>query len=436
MKTTEIILFIFFLSLAQLLYAKEHPLVVLTNEKQIGINSLNGEEVEITVNEFIFPERINDFYLDTVSHSATLQLRGFTGAERNYLSDDGTIVLFDLKDKKVRWHKQFNYFNESIAQFDDVLLHEKVNKSFRLDIHTGEQLWKAKAKLYHIDRMHKMGIGYGLSAAMSNFNVMKGVDLETGQLSWKRNFKDNFGWHGAFYLNDSTLLVEANGLWVNMRTGKGDVYTANIIKKEILKTVLLNALGITLGVFTGTYVVFTGYDMIGGLSSNMLMDDKMNLYYSSRDKLAALSGENLEILWSQEFPNKLLSNSFLFDSDNLIYIINMGYGFRNNELISYGTPFLAAYNKSDGSQEFFKFLFPDDKKIYIKDIMIKDKILYLLRDKQIVSFSLDDGRMIKERTFNVGGINKLEYFVQNGWWYRGKVTISRICHNHLMTNYM
>lgn len=51
---------------------------------------------------------------------------------------------------------------------------------------------------------------------------LEGIDLNNGQVLWKRELNGEYGWNDVFYTNDSTLVVAAAGLHsLDTKTGKG-----------------------------------------------------------------------------------------------------------------------------------------------------------------------------------------------------------------------
>ena len=57
-------------------FSQSSNVLVLTNEKSIGKNLINRKQIE--AKEYIFPERIENSYIDTTTGFLTVQLRGLS----------------------------------------------------------------------------------------------------------------------------------------------------------------------------------------------------------------------------------------------------------------------------------------------------------------------------------------------------------------------
>ena len=128
-------------------FAQTPDILVFTNERSIG--RIIETQEDIKAKEYIFPERIYDYYIDTVSKTITAQLR--------YVNDNGNwalrgkTVYYDLTTGRVKWTKNMSYITSSIQQFNNTIIFTKGAKSFRLNNETGKNLWRAKNDIYFVD---------------------------------------------------------------------------------------------------------------------------------------------------------------------------------------------------------------------------------------------------------------------------------------------
>lgn len=73
-----------------------------------------AQNAEIQAIEYSFPERIDEFKIDTVSEIASILLRGLS-KNGKYLNNTGTFVLYDLNAQKPVWSRKINFQNENMT---------------------------------------------------------------------------------------------------------------------------------------------------------------------------------------------------------------------------------------------------------------------------------------------------------------------------------
>ena len=382
-------------------------LSIQNSEKIIGKNSRTNKD--ILAKEYIFPERIDQYQLDSASGFVAVQLRGTT-KNGKWLNNSGNIVLYDLFNNKVKWAKKINYAQSSIKQFGHLIIQKINDKSYCLNIENAEVMWEVKNSISYVEHGRNLAIGYKSNAFTGSTNTLEGIDLLNGNNIWKREISREYSWNDVFHLNDSVLIVAAAGLHsINLKDGTGWDYHTITGAKDYKSTVATNVAGAALGVLTGTYFMSTGSDLVRDIVSNVLMDS-LNIYFASRENITRLD-QSGNVKWSFNFPKGLASNSSIFIKDSLIYMVNKGFAFMGNRQIDFGTPFLAAYNKNTGKQLFFNTL--NDKKDQISGFKInKDEIILILKDR-ILKYSLAKGSLLLEKSFDIGLVGELSYFIGN-----------------------
>lgn len=165
--------FLLLLLLSNSAYSQKSKISVVSQDKVLGTNLLNN--TQITGTEYIFPERIHDFYIDTVSGYLTLQLRGVS-SNGKWLSNTGNIVQFDLIQKQVKWTKKIAYQSAELQQFSNTMIYTLANKSTCLDIRTGQDMWEVNNSLYFVDPDLNLGIGYRYKLASGYTNDLEGIE--------------------------------------------------------------------------------------------------------------------------------------------------------------------------------------------------------------------------------------------------------------------
>jgi hypothetical protein len=395
---------LFFLAIE--VFSQSSDITVLQDQKIVGQVSVSQKD--ISAKEYIFPERINEFYIDTTSHFLTVQLRGVS-KNGKWLNNTGDLVQYDLNGSSVKWTRKMNYQTSSIRQFANTIIYSMGNKSHCLHVETGENLWEVKNDIYYVDSHNNMGIGYKFKTSTGLTNKLEGIDLKTGAIVWQKELSREFGWNSVFHLNDSVLLIVAAGLHtINTNNGKGWDYNAITGKKDYKGTVAANAAGLALGLLTGVGTVTTGYNLVKDIASNVLVDSA-SLYFASKENIARIDPQSGNVIWSFTIPNDLSSKSSIFIKDSILYMVNKGYAFMGYRQLNIGTPFIAAFNKVSGKQIFFSEI--SEKKDPILDFQIKNDTLALVFKNSVLVCSMLDGSKVVEKVFNADEYGELKYFI-------------------------
>jgi hypothetical protein len=383
----------------------QSELAILNNKRTIGKNNLTNKDV--IAKEFVFPDRIHDTYIDTVTNCITVQLRG-TSKNGKWLNNKGKIVLYDLKQQKEKWSKKINYQQSGIEQHSNLMIQTIANKSFCLNYENGENLWEVKNAIYYVEPFQKKGIGYKFSSFSGATNTLEGIDLTNGNTIWQRELNREYSWNDIFHLNDSTIVIVAAGLHsINVNNGLGWDYNTITGEKDYTATAVANAAGVALGVLTGTFVMSTGHNLVRDVVSNVLVDS-LNIYFASKEKITRLNHKG-QVEWFASLPEDLVSKSSIFKRDNILYMVNKGFAFMGYRQLDYGTPFLAAFDIKTGKQIFLSTI--NGKKDQINGFEINRDAISLVFKDRVSKYSMLDGSLILEETFNTETYGELNYFI-------------------------
>lgn len=309
------------------------------------------------------------------------------------------------------WNKKIAYQSSSLQQFSKTMIFTVANKSYCLDINSGNELWKVKNNIYFVDPTDNIGIGYNFKSSTGYSNQLEGIDLKNGNVAWKRDLNREYGWNNVFYANDSTLIVVAAGLHaINIRTGKGWDYNTITGKKDYTGMAVSNALGVGLGLLTGTFVMSTGHDLVRDLVSNTITDSS-NIYFASSEQLVKIDKHSGTTVWNYPFSNDLVSKSSIFMNDSVVFMINKGMAFMGYKQIDFGKPFFAAFDRQSGKQKFLSLI--DVKDDPILSYQIQNRKIFLVFKNRIAKYSMDSGCLIAEKDFPKDNVGELMYFVGN-----------------------
>lgn len=383
---------------------------ILYNDRSIGKNYLTDNEIRAT--EYFFPERIDKYYHDITNNHLTVELRGLSEIGKNPKAI-GKIVVYDLNKHLVNWSKNINFQLSTMLQYNDVLIQSKPEFSFRLDMETGKKLWEIPKNITFIDPVTGIGLGYPYSSSQGFSKRLEAFDMKDGGFLWYREIYREYGWNDLFHLNDSVILLASAGLHtINLRTGGGWNNDAITGTKNYDKVVMANAVGIMMGLVTGTYVVFVGHDIVTDVSSNILIDDE-DIYFASKEKISSVEINGFE-RWSCILPKRETGKSSVFIQDSVLYMINYGYAFLNGHRIQHGEPFIAAFTRQSGRQLFLSKAGNEEEMIL--DFLTGNHELLLLYKDKVARYAMDDGRLLSETAIPVKNQGKLKNFIEDEYY--------------------
>lgn len=380
-------------------------LSIKNSEKVIGKNYVTGKD--ITAEEYVFPERIHNSYVDEDGQTLTVWLRG--GSKNGVrLNNSGKVIMYNLSDQKEMWSKKINYQTSEVVQYDDLVIHKSSNNIACLDPLTGKDRWKVKNSLYYVDPTRKTGIGYRFNIMSGYTNLLEGINLSDGKKLWEREIKKDYGWNDVVPLNDSVIVVTAAGLHaVNLNNGSGWDLDAVTGEKDYKATIAANVAGVAFGLLTGSFMIATGHNLVSGVASNTLVDEG-NIYFASRKHIVCLTVDG-DVKWMTDFPKKQVSSSVLFVKDDTVYMVNRGYAYLNGDRMDYGVPFIAAFDKNTGEQFFLNPVGTEKKRI--EGFKLDDEFFYLISGNKIALCSARDGSFVSEKTLSVEETGNPSYFV-------------------------
>jgi len=357
----------------------------------VGIDLRNNTELKGT--EYTFSNNVFDIYANSSSNDITVQLRDSSGDK---LENQGVFLLYNLNNKNIKWEKSISYNKARLLQKNDNLIYIKNNISYKLNLENGEKIWKAKNNLYYIDSVFNIGIGYKWNSNTEYSNDLEGVDLTNGNVIWRTEIDSEFGWNDIIPLNNLDIFIVSAGVHrINLRSGKKWSYntTTGEYKKGILYDIQSGIMALN-GFLPSAYED----NLVWNIVSNLIINTDY-VYFSSKQKLSKIDKNTGEIVWSYYFKNDIPSKSFIFDNDSVIYMINKGEAVKNNNVIYYGRPFLAAFDKSTGKQKYISLIESENRRI-IKYQQKEDEV-FIAFNNFVCTYSLINGKLIKKKELSI-----------------------------------
>lgn len=384
----------------------------------------------ITENEFVFANKINQSCIDSASNTLTIQLINQSKNSKS-LNYTGNILQFDLNDDVIKWDKPINYQQSNFKQFGNLIIENTATQSNILNFDNGKVQFETQNTLYHVDPKLKIGIGYKLNS--SDKNTVEAINLNTGEVCWKRKISHDFGWNDITYLNDSVILLISDGLHtINIKNGKGWDYEAVTGRNNYSSTIATNIVGFGLGLLTGTFVATAEHDEVCDLVSNTLIDGE-NIFFASKDKISCLNMDG-STKWENSSDRRSRSNSIIFIKDSVLYLLNKGTAFMEDRKINYGKPFLAAYNKNNGNYLFNTTL--KNQEFDFVDFSTRKDTIILLSEKNASNYSLKTGKRIDFRFYDVEKTGKFTGFVGSQIYIKTDSTFHSLTLNDTTLNYI
>ncbi|MCF8379433.1 MAG: PQQ-binding-like beta-propeller repeat protein [Bacteroidales bacterium] len=389
-------------------FSQKAKITVSTHEKSVGYNSITGKAIIGT--QYEFPDQIKESYIDTLSATLTVQLRGLS-KNGKWMNNKGSIVLYNLNDKSILWTKKIVYQTASLQQSNNTMIFTSMGKSHCLDFWTGEDKYELKNSIYYIDQKTNIGMGYKYRSSTGVTNILEGINLTNGNVLWQRNINRTYGWNDLRFLDDTTLLLVADGLHtIQLKDGKGWDFDSRTGIKDYSTTLATNSIAAVAGMFTGYFYITYGHNLIRDLASNVIVDDAA-IYFASSEQISRLEKKNGSVVWSNPFPRDLVSMSSLFKHKDMIIMVNYGYSYMENRQMEIGLPFIAAFNAESGQQIFLSTVLTE--KDPILSFQAQNDTLAVIFKKRIALYSLSNGLSLYEKEFKTAETGELEFFVGN-----------------------
>lgn len=372
--------------IASPLFAQQQP--VTYQEITVGKNLLANKEIKAI--QYSFPEWIYEFHLDSPS-IFTAQLRN-VNSNKSKFGNDGRLMVYDLEKKQVRWSKNIRYNNTQIAQFRNIFFKAKHGKSYLLDTETGEDIGPFTNLPFHYNQNWNITIGYSLKNEITVHEKLEGFYMNTETVIWTRWLGVKYGYTRLLYLNDSVMLIEAEGLHtLNIKNGKGWNYKART--------------------FDDRYA-----DLLWNMSSNVIIDSSV-FYMACSDEICKINDEG-ELIWKKNLDMDLTGNSDIYIRDSILYLINKGYVMSKGAVTPYGIPYIAAYHAKTGKQLFYHPV--DDVSGIIMSAHFMENSIFLLSANSIEKRDVMTGAFISQMPFkdSLEGFVSKDIYIKSGTTYK------------------
>lgn len=167
---------------------KNTPVTVTCENRFVGRDCVSGDSIPAVL--YRFNRRVERIpVLDTVAGRAIVQFRDIT-KNGKYLEPVGPMISMELSDGAVLWQRDIGYIFGHTWIDEELIVETDLQKSRRIDLETGTDLWEKKIRLYALPddwsgAEPKIGLGYAQimgarGEKAQGFNLADGFDaLET-----------------------------------------------------------------------------------------------------------------------------------------------------------------------------------------------------------------------------------------------------------------
>lgn len=363
------------------------PVTMTETETSVATELITEKEIPAKV--FEFSNRIHDSYLDTLSGFFTLQFRDFRGSKEK-LRSKGRIMVLDPDSSKVYWDYSLPYNRYSYLQHDSTLIEYSGSGGHFINLESGRRENSLRYHIYHIDPIHNIGMGYRISSTRHK-NTLFGFDMKDGKEIWRRPISRDYDWNDVTMINDTTTVLVAGGVHtIDPRDGTGWSYDSKTGKKDYTAAVVGTLAGLAAGLLTGNYVISTGHTLISDMVSNVLIDEE-SLLLATAEEILKLDYSG-DIIWSQSLSQDEASQSYIWEENNVVYMMNSGYAYRGYFKVPFGESFMAAFNKETGN-EIYKKIVSDESDDFIRDFRLSGDNIFLLFENRIDQYRLSDAEI-------------------------------------------
>jgi outer membrane protein assembly factor BamB len=344
----------------------------------IEIGRHYGSGLPVNALQYQFELPVYRFFPSEGERPMTVLLRKMNATATSWKTK-GELLVIDPVSGHQKWSKKNNYTTTSIQQSGDVLLEQRGNKLSRLTLADGTVSWKRKTFIFKSISSQNTALCYDVE---TGFGTLVGVDLNSGMSRWSRLVSGERGWESAQLVNDTTVMIKANGLHaVGVQNGVG--WNIN----RITHTKKTNMGRVGLAILTGAAIGAMGYmaiptgdfsDYYLNISSNVLYHGDA-FYLASRERISCHSLDGKKI-WETLLNGKITSQSHLYMAGNTLYMVNKGAALRLGYPAALGNPFVAAFDPYSGEQLFIKEW--DERKSFVSDVLVEEnELLLLYKDK-------------------------------------------------------
>lgn len=395
-----------------LLYQQPKTPYYKTLSTPIGTSAISIHTLNVKTYNFNYP--VYRLLPDTATNQLIVSVRQKDASGRLYAkgyhltvkSNDSIVGIYE--DTKL-----------DLSLMGDFLLISNDKRSGRFNRELAYEQFEYPSKIIFPIQKNSSGLTYNPTFKIENEIGLNSINLRDGKVIWSAAIPSKYNWNSTAYLNDSVLVIAAGGLHaVNINTGllwSYGVTTATVNNRPLTFSSFNHA---TIEHLEKPIHTSAGEELVSQISSNILKAEDA-VYFAGKNKLIAVDRQG-KLLWETDLSNMPASNSLLYSAGENIMLINLGIAYYGENIVIYGKPFVAFFNKQNGTLTSEKKL---DNFTNITDVeRLKDAWVLANRDHILQvgeNMQVDTLIVLQEQKYGkfLEFINGDDYYVEKEGYY-------------------
>lgn len=377
------------------------------NYEAVGRNLMTNRDIMAYKQDF--GAEIQRTLFDTINNMALVTVpSGTYSALRQWI--DMKVSCFDLDSQEVKWSKVLNPNRQSIHKVGRNLIMYDKDKLCILDPKTGQEKVDVgrKVEIAMFNSKEDWCMCYNLRRGQKRIKAKKFrcFDMNTGEELWQRDLDLTYKTEISIRLDDSIYLFVGNGIHaVNRKDGTG--WDLNMKTNRFY------------------------YHPVGALSEvvdiadvySRIIRDSTALLMAGSEQIVKFNPQG-NVIWSADLPSDKTSRSLVCCDDDRVLLVNQGYASTDYGLVTYGRPFIAAFDWNTGEM-FYLY----ERKMYADYILSaenkKDALFVLFADKEghqsIEKYQIASGALLNKKEFapaNLEASGQLTGFLKYSYYMK------------------
>ncbi|MDI1355887.1 MAG: hypothetical protein PSX36_13275 [bacterium] len=297
----------------------------------VGWSAISVDSLRAKTFHFIYP--VFDCAPDTLYKQVIFSTRQKgENNEEVYFNKGGFLSIADSGDS-LKWKNESALFDLALPGSNLLVSSESRTIKFNRDF--GYDETRFNSKIIYTVPSGNLGFTY----AKPGTSTLSCVDLMNGNTRWTANVPSREDWVDVTPLNDSVIIIAANGLHaVNINSGllwSVPFQTAHTNTGTLVYSAAKHKSIQQLSTHIATSV---DDNLITQLASNILIANQ-RIYIASKDGIMAFSFGG-ELKWKTDLSDYSPSKTFLIISDSTLLLVNFGIAKHGTNFVTHGLPFV------------------------------------------------------------------------------------------------
>lgn len=301
----------------------------------------------------------------------------------------GVLTFVDVESREILHRRPINYETTKIRSYNGLFLESTKHETVRLNPRTEEKIWEINSDIPIVIRNRNIGIGYGWKGNNYRSSQLQAFNLEDGSVMWSTDVPHDYGWSDFKVINDSLLVVAADGLFgININTGQKWHFEART--GYMFWDAPAQAASSTFVPPSQGRLEY-GKNRFAKMVASNIVADSTGIFFASANNITKLNF-NGEVAWQQQLPEELTGRMQIKLHNDRIVLLNYGYAYKVSVSPALGIPFFSAYARDTG-EEMHLHQLRDTKSNEHIYFLLTDSYLQVLQTSFIRGFDLITGEL-------------------------------------------